>query len=77
MIVKLGMTVDECIEQYELLSKEIFGRPHMIGKRTGGFGTTKYSGRKLRDLIVELIKSKNSPADYQMEDTSTHPSLLW
>ena len=77
MIVKLGMTVDECIEQYEVLSKRIFGKPHLIGKRTGGFGTTKYSGRKLRELVVELIKSRNAPADYKMEDTSSHPNIRW
>jgi hypothetical protein len=77
MIVKLGMTVDECIEQYENLSRKIFGKPHFIGKQTGGFGTTKYSGRRLRELVVELIKSKDRPADYTMEDMSRHPNLLW
>jgi hypothetical protein len=77
MIVKLGMTVDECIEQYEDLSKQIFGKPHFIGKRTGGFGTTKYSGRKLRELVVELITSRGRPADYKMEDRTKHPELLW
>jgi hypothetical protein len=77
MIVKLGMTVDECIEQYESLSREIFGNPHLIGKRTGGFGTTKYSGRRMRELVVDLIKSRDRPADYKMEDTSSHPGLVW
>ena len=77
MIVKLGMTVDECIEQYENLSRKIFGRPHFIGKQTGGFGTTKYSARRLRELVVELIESKDRPADYAMEDMSSHPNLLW
>ena len=77
MIVKLGMTVDECIEQYELLSRKIFGKPHFIGKRTGGFGTTKYSSKKMRELVVELIKSKNRPADHKMEDMSRHRSLRW
>jgi hypothetical protein len=71
------MTVDECIKQYEELSKKIFGRPHFIGKRTGGFGTTKYSGRRLRELVVQLIQSKGRPADYKMEDTSRHPGSLW
>lgn len=77
MIVKLGMTVDECIAQYEMLSREIFGKPHLIGKRTGGFGTTKYSGRRMRELVVALIKSRNRPADYKMEDTRQHPDLSW
>jgi hypothetical protein len=77
MIVKLGMTVDECIAQYEVLSRKIFGKPHLIGSRTGGFGTTKYSGRRMRELIVELIKSKDRPADYKMEDTSRHAGLCW
>ena len=77
MIVKLDMTVDECIEQYEKLSREIFGKPHFIGKQTGGFGTTKYSGRRLRELVVDLIESKDRPADYKMEDLSKHPNLLW
>ena len=77
MIVKLEMTVDECIEQYEILSRQIFGNPHLIGKRTGGFGTTKYSGRRMRELVVELIKSKDRPDGHIMEDTSRHPDLLW
>lgn len=77
MIVKLGMTVDECIEQYEMLSRQIFGKPHLIGKRTGGFGTTKYSGNRMRGLVVELIKSKDESHDYRMEDTSGHHGLVW
>lgn len=56
--------------------QEDFGNPG-IGKLTGGFGTTKYSGRKLRELVVELIKSKDNPADYKMENVSRHPDLLW
>jgi hypothetical protein len=77
MIVKLGMTVDECIEQYENLSRKIFGAPHPIGKRTGGFGTSKYSGRRLRKLVVELIESKSNPADYKMEDVCKHSDIMW
>lgn len=77
MIVKLGMSVDECIEQYEILSRQLFGKPHFIGKRTGGFGATKYSARRMRELIVELIKSRDRPANYKMEDISRHPDLQW
>ena len=78
MMVKLGMSVDECIEQYEILSREVFGKPHLIGKRTGGFGTTKYSGRRLRELVVALIKKReNRQAEYKMEDTVSHPNHIW
>ena len=77
MIVKLNMTVDECIEQYKDLSKKIFGKPHVIGKRTGGFGATKYSSRRLHKHIVRLIKSRgHNGTNYSMEETDGHPDLL-
>lgn len=77
MMVKLGLSVDECIEQYEILSREVFGRPHFIGSRTGGFGTTKYSGRRLHDLVVGLIKKQSKEAQYKMEDVDSHPKHIW
>ncbi len=52
MIVKFRMTVDECIDKYNKLSEEIFGRPHVIGKHTGGFGKPRYSGKRLRKFCL-------------------------
>jgi hypothetical protein len=79
MMVKLNMTVQECIKQYKGLSKQIFGKPHWLGKRTMGFGTTKYSGARLRKFVVNVMKqSKNALGpNHTMEDDTHHKEIHW
>jgi hypothetical protein len=79
MMVKLNMTVQECIKQYKELSKQIFGKPHWLGKRTMGFGTSKYSGTRLRKFIVNVMKQSTNALDpdHTMEDDTHHKKIHW
>ncbi|MCJ1475374.1 hypothetical protein MMC13_004036 [Lambiella insularis] len=58
MLGKLGMTVEECIGKYQELSKAIFGKGHLRGKLTRGLAPTKYSGKRLRRCIEQLLLSR-------------------
>ena len=56
MLGKMGMTADDCITQYENLSKEIFGKRHLRGRITHGLAPARYSGKSLRNCIRKLLK---------------------
>ena len=66
MLGKMGMTVDECITQYEGLSKVVFGKSHLRGKFTKGLATTRYSGTNLRNCIRKLLQSRGLDEDMLM-----------
>ena len=82
MMVKLNLDVDQCIEQYRVLSREIFGKPSSLGKWTVGFVRPRYSGRLVRKFVIDLIK-RSQPGhgeNLMMEDASgdggVHCSVL-
>lgn len=66
MLGKIGMTVDECITQYEELSKEIFGRKHIRGRITHGLAPARYSGKCLRNCIRKLLRDRKLNEDLSM-----------
>jgi hypothetical protein len=78
MIVKLGMDVDQCIDAYQDLARKIFGKPRRIGVLTLGFGVPRFSSRRLRKVIVELVDDrKGAGKRYQMEDEHEPAHLIW
>lgn len=62
MLGKMGITVDECITQYEELSKNILGKRHLRIEVNHGLAPPLYSGKGLRDCIRNLL------ADRQLEE---------
>ena len=66
MLGKMGMTVNECITQYEELSKEIFGRKHIRGRITRGLAPARYSGKALRNCIRKLLRDRQLDEDLSM-----------
>ena len=66
MLGKMGMTVDECIRQYEELSREIFGKKHLRGRMTFGLATARYSGKRLRNCVQGLLRSRQLDEDLSM-----------
>lgn len=67
MLGKMGMTVDECITQYERLSKEIFEKKHLRGRITRGLAPTRYSGKRLQKCIRDLLCERNLDENLSME----------
>ena len=55
MLGKMGLTVKECITQYEKLSRVVFGKKHFRGRITRGLAPAKYSGKRLRNCIRRLL----------------------
>ena len=69
MLGKLGMSVDECIQEYRELSSEIFGKKKFRGQLTRGLVTSKYSGKKLLKCVRGLIHRKGKQMDLHMLQT--------
>lgn len=66
MLGKMGMTVDECITQYEELSKVIFGKRHFRGRITHGLAPARYSGKRLRNCIQGLLRDRQLDENLSM-----------
>lgn len=68
MLGKMGMTVDECIEQYECLSKLVFGKKHFRGRITHGLAPAKYSGKGLQKCVQDLLRLRKLDANLLMKN---------
>lgn len=66
MLGKMGMTVDECITQYEELSRVIFGKKHLRGRITHGLAPARYSGKCLRNCIRKLLRDRQLDENMSM-----------
>jgi hypothetical protein len=58
MLGKLGMPVEDCITQYRCLSAEIFGKKHIRGRMTHGLNPPRYSGKRLRECVEQLLEAR-------------------
>lgn len=66
MLGKMAMTVDECITQYEKLSRVIFGRKHIRSRITHGLAPARYSGKRLRNCVRTLLRDRELGEDMSM-----------
>ena len=66
MLGKMGLTVEECITQYQELSKVIFGKKHLRGRITHGLAPAKYSGKCLRNCIRKLLRERQLDENLSM-----------
>ncbi|KAL8767060.1 MAG: hypothetical protein Q9194_006101 [Teloschistes cf. exilis] len=71
MLGKMGMTVDQCISQYEKLSKVIFGKKHLRGRITLGLAPARYSGKRLEKCIRGLLRSRDMDENMLMKQNQT------
>ena len=58
MLGKLGMPVEDCITQYRDLSTKIFRKKHIRGRITHGLSPSRYSGKRLRECVEQLLEAK-------------------
>lgn len=75
MLGKLGMTVDECILEYNSLASNIFGKKHLRARLNGGLAPAKYSGSRLRQCIRDLLRNRNLDQDLKLSP-SNHPDRI-
>lgn len=66
MLGKMGMTVDECVKQYEELSKVIFGKKHFRGRITHGLAPARYSGKRMQNCIKKLLRERKLDENLSM-----------
>lgn len=75
MLGKMGMTTEECIEQYEKLSKIVFGKKHMRARVTFGLAPARYSGNRLQKCIRDLLQARRLDEDLMMSHSPD--SVAW
>ncbi|KAL2437480.1 hypothetical protein ABEF95_008185 [Exophiala dermatitidis] len=66
MLVNLDMTLDECIQQYKVLSGEIFSKYRSVLRRVFGSNLSKFSGRRLQGAVEKLLISRGRPLDLKL-----------
>lgn len=67
MLGKMGMTVKDCITQYEKLSKQVFGKKHFRAMITGGLAPAKYSGKRLQKCVQTLLSDQKLSENMSMK----------
>lgn len=77
MLGKLGMNLQDCIQAYYNLSKNIFGKKHLRGMITRGLATTKYSGSRLEKCTKDLIQVKNIDENITMFSREASNKIAW
>ena len=77
MLGKLGMTVQECIDKYHELSRTIFKKKNFRGGFTHGLAQSKYSGKRLRQCVSDLIHHKGLDREVKMVCSETHDRVAW
>ncbi|KAJ9611425.1 hypothetical protein H2200_004609 [Cladophialophora chaetospira] len=70
MMVKLDMSLDECIQQYKKLSRRVFSKRRSLVKRIFGSDWSKYSGNRLQKAVEDLLESRNHPVTLMMRSAS-------
>ena len=58
MLARLGMSLEECIHEYDKLSKVIFKKKRIRGRLSGGLWRAKYYGGRLRDSVKQLLEKR-------------------
>jgi len=77
MLGKLGMSLEECIIAYDELSTKIFRKKHKRARLTFGLAPAKYSGRKLRDCVQDLLKRRNLSQDLPIDYVRGVDKIPW
>ena len=53
------MRLSDCIEAYDRMAKDVFGKPHIMGK--GGVFRNRYDHERLRKQIENTVASRALP----------------
>ena len=77
MLGKLGMSLQDCIEAYDKLSKEIFRTKHRRSRLTFGLAPAKYSGSKLERCIRKLLKDRKLDEEITMANVDGFDKIAW
>ena len=77
MLVKLDLSVDECIAQYKDLARSIFSHRTLTGRLTAGLSKSRYSGKRLAEEIRRLVASSGFDEDLKMDDNKHHIKTMW
>lgn len=67
MIGKLGMSVQDSINEYKTISEKIFkGGRHILGKASKGILFPRYSGKRFSETVEKLFQDRGADSHRQM-----------
>ncbi|EXJ85112.1 hypothetical protein A1O3_05787 [Capronia epimyces CBS 606.96] len=75
MLVKLDMTLEECIRQYKVLSGDIFSKYRCLVRRVFGSDWSKFSGMRLQRAVEKLLASRGHPLDMKLRGSVQHNQM--
>ena len=74
MLGRFRMTVPDCIQEYESLGQEIFGKPRFFTAKNFAVGNRhKYKAANLEKLFKNVIKRRNERTDGEFFGKITFP----
>jgi len=76
MLVKLDMTIHECLEQYQVLSKQIFRKGRPLWRRIFRSDLAKYSASQLQSAIEGLLSWKGLPVALSLRCSSQKNKMI-
>lgn len=60
MLGRLSMTIEECIDTYEILADRIFGNPRLFHiRRPPWIPRDKYDHQPLEEVIREIVRERS------------------
>ena len=69
MLGRLGTEVDECIEKYTNLSKDVFGKKaHHVPLSWSGDMKPRFNSEALKTAITKVVTDCGLPADARLND---------
>jgi hypothetical protein len=79
MLGRLGMSVDDCIYQFEALCVDIFGQPSKRGKWTAGIAKARYDGARIGIFFRNLAARSDTCGDGSalMSGPGNQNSIPW
>lgn len=75
MLGKLGMDVQDCIDEYCRFSEAIFKRKQFLA--IGGLFRSRYSGSNLERCIQDLVQRRRLDKDLQMTFNARDRDIAW
>ncbi|KAJ6081476.1 hypothetical protein N7499_006350 [Penicillium canescens] len=77
MLGRLEMDVQQCIDAYRTLSRDIFSNPRVIGVNWRGNVRARFDSQKLERAVKDIIKSRDLPEDSLLDDGAKRDSKVF
>lgn len=81
MLARLRMTISECIDEYENINAEVFGRPQLFGRNLQLliprviWSPAERNSNRLRRYLIGVVEKRMSPGSEKPDLFESNPDL--